>query len=169
MNAKHGFQTDMKMYKFPDFRCLKPNSSVPSSQWSHYEMSGFRAAKSKQELEKVKEIPFDKYFFNFEDPEVWKDMTDSKKGIGIWKKTYGFDFGGFTEGLDGQANSSLCQQHCLEAEYGKFARRCAKKGGIFKCCVLGYRIKIFPVIVISISTGCPPKKGDYCFGLFWGG
>ena len=103
-------------------------------------MSGFRAAKSTKELEKVKEIPFDKYFFNFEDPEVWSDMTDSKKGIDIWKKTYGFDFGGFTEGLGGKANSSHCQQHCLEAEYGRFARKCAKQGGFFKCCVLGYRI-----------------------------
>ena len=87
------------MYKFPDFRCLKPNSSVPSSQWSHYEMSGFRAAKSKQELEKVKEIPFDKYFFNFEDPEVMHAMTDgTENGLNIWKKTYGWDWAAWIPG-----------------------------------------------------------------------
>ena len=111
ISAKNGFQTDMKMYKFPDFRCLKPNSSLPSSRWSHYDMSGYRAAKTEQELQQVKEIPFDKYFFNFEDPEVWKEMTDSEKGIELWKKTYGFDFGAFTEGLEGKANSS--QGECL--------------------------------------------------------
>ena len=138
LSAKNGFQTDMKMYKFPDFRCLKPNYSIPSSKWSHYEMVGYRAAKSLKDLEEVKEIPFDKYFFNFEDPIVWKEMTDSKIGLDLWKKTYGFDFGAFTEGLNGKANSSKCQQHCLEAEYGTFARKCAQSGGFFKCCVLGY-------------------------------
>ena len=126
------------MYKSPDFRCLKPNSSTPTAQWSHYEMTGYRESKTKQELENVMEIPFDKYFFNFEDPTVWKEMTDPEKGIAIWKRTYGFDFGALTQGLGGNANTSECQQHCLEAEYGDFAKKCQKNGGFFKCCILGY-------------------------------
>ena len=50
ITAKIGFQTDMKMYKAPDYRCLKPKPSVHSSKWPHYDMIGFRAAKTKQEL-----------------------------------------------------------------------------------------------------------------------
>ena len=51
---------DMRMYKYPDYRCLKPKPGLPSSQWPHYDMEQHRAAKSPQELDKVEEIPFDK-------------------------------------------------------------------------------------------------------------
>ena len=115
LSASTGYLVDMKMYKFPDFRCLKPKPGLPSSKWPHYEMVQHRAAKSVKELQKVPEIPFDKessinlfqsssklsnhtksiipsflrfedlkisqYFFNFEDPDVWNDFTDKKKGI----------------------------------------------------------------------------------------
>ena len=50
ITAKIGFQTDMRMYKAPDYRCLKPIPSMHSSKWPHYDMIGFRAAKTKQEL-----------------------------------------------------------------------------------------------------------------------
>ena len=50
VNAKIGFQTDMRMYKAADFRCLKPSASVPSSKWPHYDMVGYRAAKTRAEL-----------------------------------------------------------------------------------------------------------------------
>ena len=84
-------------------------------------------------------MPFNKYFMNFEDPTVFKAMTDLKKGINIWRKTYGFDFGSFVEGdSKGDANLTSCSLHCLEAEYGKFAQNCKRKGGLFKCCVLGW-------------------------------
>ena len=76
---------------------------------------------------------------NFEDPTVFRAMTDLKKGIKIWRKTYGFDFGSFVEGNSkGDANLTSCSLHCLEAEYAKFAQSCKRKGGIFKCCVLGW-------------------------------
>ena len=51
---------DMRMYKYPDYRCLKPKPGLPSSQWPHYDMEQHRAAKSLEELDKVEEIPFDK-------------------------------------------------------------------------------------------------------------
>ena len=60
LSAATGFLVDMKMYKFPDYRCLKPNPEIPSSKWPHYDMVQYRAAKSAEELEKVAEIPFDK-------------------------------------------------------------------------------------------------------------
>ena len=50
INAAMGFLTDMRMYKTFDFRCLKPNPKVPSKNWGHYEMHGYRAAASKEEL-----------------------------------------------------------------------------------------------------------------------
>ena len=33
-------------------RCLKPNPKIPTSKWNHYEMHGYRAAKTKAELGK---------------------------------------------------------------------------------------------------------------------
>ena len=60
VNAATGYLTDMRMYKNPDYRCLKPKPGLPSSQWPHYDMEQHRAAKSVEELQKVDEIPFDK-------------------------------------------------------------------------------------------------------------
>ena len=46
-----GFLTDQRMYKnHVDHRCLKPNPKIPSSKWGHFEMHGYRAAKTKAEL-----------------------------------------------------------------------------------------------------------------------
>ena len=50
----------MKMYKFPDFRCLKPKAGVSSALWPHYEMTGHRAARTEHQLRAVEEIPFNK-------------------------------------------------------------------------------------------------------------
>ena len=76
---------------------------------------------------------------NFEDPTVFKAMTDLENGVDIWRKTYGFDFVSFVEGnSSGHANLTSCSLHCPEAEYWKFARDCKRRGGIFKCCVLGW-------------------------------
>ena len=101
---------------------------------------GFIKAKSKRELEKVPEIPFDKHFFNFEDPEVFDAMTNSppKKKSELWKKTYGFDWTRRIDGFQGTGNFIPCWKHCLRAEYSPFAKSCKKSGGLFKCCVYGY-------------------------------
>ena len=97
--ATAGFSIDMTMYKGYDFRCLKPKAGVPSEKWPHYEMQAFRAAKTKEELKKVEEIPFDKYFYNFEDLEVLDAFTDgSDKGLELWKRTFGFDWAQWTLG-----------------------------------------------------------------------
>ena len=102
-------------------------------------MKAHRSAKSKEELETVQEIPFDKYFFNFEDPKVFHDMTESppRKKQHIWKRTYGFDFLAKMNGLKGTGDYTPCRKHCLRAEYGTWAKKCKAKGGVFKCCVYG--------------------------------
>ena len=89
----------MTMYKGYDFRCLKPKAGVSSEKWPHYEMHAYRSAKEKEELNKVEEIPFDKYFFNFEDPDILNSFTDgSDKAFELWKRTYGFDWAQWTMG-----------------------------------------------------------------------
>ena len=64
VDAATGYLVDMRMYKYPDFRCLKPKHGVPSSQWPHYDMEQHRAARTPKELERVKEIPFDKEYIH---------------------------------------------------------------------------------------------------------
>ena len=135
-NAAVGFASDQKLYKNNDFRCLKPKPGTPTSKWGHYEMHGYRAAKTKEELSKVMEIPFDKYFYNFEDPDILHAMTDgSQSGLELWKKTYGFDAAYYVPGKISTQTNFKCSMHCLEAEYSKFAENCKRNGGFFKCCV----------------------------------
>ena len=139
LSAKSGYESiEHKMWKSSDFRCLKPVEGKESHQWPHYEMNGYRAAKTEQELEKVEEIQFDKYFFNLEDPQVFDAMTDKKKAPKLWKKTYGFDYVTLIEGRNGKANLTKCYMNCLKAEKSKFATKCTNSGGLFKCCLLGY-------------------------------
>ena len=156
MDAGRGFLTDQQMYKNSDFRCLKPKSGIKSSKWPHYEMKGFRAAKNNKELSKVKEIPFDKYFLNFEDPEVFNAITDgTEKGLGIWKKTYGFDWADYVPGRGTETHHFKCNEHCLKAEFGSFAEKCRKEGGLFKCCTTLYNLSHFHYIRYQL------KKAGY--------
>ena len=60
VDAATGYQTDMRMYKYPDFRCLKPKPGLPSSEWPHYDMENYRKATTEQQLQRVEEIPFNK-------------------------------------------------------------------------------------------------------------
>ena len=106
-------------------------ASVPSSKWPHYEMKGFRAAKTESELNSVKEISFNRLFFNFEDPRTWKTMMNPKNkkdGLDLWKETYGFDYASYRA-------CYTCRYKCIREEYSKFAMKCKEDGGFFKCCV----------------------------------
>ena len=89
----------------------------------------------------MKELPFDIYFYNFEDPKVLHAMTDgTQKGLNLWKKTYGFDHVYWMPGKGGYIDPERHYEHCLEAEYGKhgkFSIDCKKNKGLFKCC--GYQ------------------------------
>ena len=92
IEAQTVFLTDREMLDPYDYRCIKPKEELPPHKWPHYHMPEFRAAKNIDELRKVEEVPFDKYFLNLEDPKVYKAMTDAKHGPKLWKKTYGMDF-----------------------------------------------------------------------------
>ena len=120
LDARHGFNAESeKMWKWYDFRCLKPIEGQKSETWPHYEMNGFRAAKNEEELSQVKEIKFDKNFFNMEDPRVWKRMTDKRKAPRLWKKTYGFDFAAVVQGKDAKANLTKCYMDCFKVNCQK--------------------------------------------------
>ena len=99
----------------------------------------------------MKQIPFDIYFYNFEDPKVLHAMTDgTQKGLNLWKKTYGFDHAYWLPGQGPYLNSEKAYEHCLEAEYGKygsFAIDCKKNKGLFKCCL--YRSVVFTVAIVT--------------------
>ena len=160
VNAAIGFSTDHIMYKKSDYRCLKPKEKIPSKDWPHYEMEAYREAKSKTDLEKVKEMPFDINFLNWEDPNVWREYTKSKQSAKrIWKKTYGFDFVGIMPGQGKESNSLSCQEHCLKEEFGTYAKKCRRDGGFFKCCVLKLQISIFEQIKKELKRRHLIKNG----------
>ena len=151
-SASFGYSHDMRLFKHYDYRCLKPKESImlqstnvncpiyyilqeslasDSSKWPHYDMKGFRAAKTEAELKSVREIRFNKLFFNFEDPDTWKKMmnpSNKKHGLKLWRQTYGFDFASYHACFN-------CRYQCIKEEFGKFATNCRNEGGFFKCCV----------------------------------
>ena len=134
VNAKFGFETDLKMWKHYDYRCLKPRKNLNPENWPHFEMQGYRTAKTKTEIENVEEIKFDKYFFNFEDPKIFEEMMKGKNRENIWKRTYGFDFVSFNDKKKSRLPFTQCYKNCFKAEFQSFARKCKRKGGLFKCC-----------------------------------
>ena len=131
IDAYVGYSVDQRMYKKNDFRCLKPSNTTETEKWTYYEMKGFREAKSKEELNNVKEIQYDKYFFNFENPNVMKEMSKKEK---LWKKTYGFDFVMINHNKQRPTSSYQCLRYCYKAENRIFAKRCKQDNGLFKCC-----------------------------------
>ena len=94
-------------------------------------MKGFRAAKNKSELKEVGEFLFNKFFFNFEDPETWQRLMNpigKENGRSLWRTTYGFDFAAYNACFK-------CRSQCMKEEFGTFAKKCRQEGGFFKCCV----------------------------------
>lgn len=60
-------------------------------------------------------------------------------GAKIWTDTYGYDFASFipSDHSGTKGNAENCFLNCLQAEYSKFAKRCRRTGGEFKCCMSG--------------------------------
>ena len=135
IDARHNYMANQRMYKKSDYRCLKPSNITKPEKWAYYEMEGFRAATSEDDLKNVKEIKYDKFFFNFEDPNVFKEMMHPKKGPRLWRRVYGYDFAYLQKRKRQPAKSYACLKYCYKAERKKFARKCKKKGGFFKCCL----------------------------------
>ena len=62
-------------------------------------------------------------------------MMDTKTGPSIWKETYGYDFVSLNADMTQPVMNYECTKYCLKAEGGKFAKKCKKDGGLFKCCL----------------------------------
>ena len=60
------------------------------------------------------------------------------QGSGVWRKTYGFDFVFHNPGNGSRSEDTECYLDCLRAEHSRFARRCRRRGGVFKCCMSGW-------------------------------
>ncbi|XP_023345922.1 uncharacterized protein LOC111714920 [Eurytemora carolleeae] len=126
--AKEDFYLPSHMYKQPDYRCLNPDSNEDPTKWGAYNPNQFAIALSKKEQEKVTTYPFNNRFLNFEDPEVLKYMTGKNK-TQKWREVFGYDF------ASKQGDSGDVLKNCIKAESSKFAKKCKKRGGLFKCCV----------------------------------
>ena len=72
----------------------------------------------------------------------------------IWRRTFGFDDASIPPGVVSQGGSAADPTsnwaHCLKAQYGYFAKKCRKKGGVFKCCSSGYEMVMGFVILYII-------------------
>lgn len=138
------FFSDQHLYKTDDYRCLKPESHEDPEKWHTYEVKGFREAFNKEQLENTRTYKYDKYLYNWEDPKIFKAFTkNEKKARNIWKKSYKFHYTGMIPGGDANSNLSAntswtnmtkCVKKCIKLEHSKFAKKCKKEGGYFKCC-----------------------------------
>ena len=93
------------------------------------------------------------YFYNFEDPQVFNEYMDNVKGIKgtdqvkckslnllakkIWKETFGYDSVSISPGSGPTSDWTSPLKNCLKAEYSNFAKKCRRRGGVFKCCFSG--------------------------------
>merc|ERR1719239_1698379 len=132
--AVYELRATNSFYKGYDNRCLKPDDNKPAEKWDHYDPDEFYEAITKEKLDQAKTWKFDKNFFNFEDPSVMKKFTDQKKD-NVWKKTYGFDdVHVVPEGTDNRLYPEMIQACLKKEKKSRFAKKCRKDKGFFKCC-----------------------------------
>ena len=150
ITANELFFSDEHIYKKPDYYCLKPDSHEDPEKWHRYEAAGFRKAFSKEMLENTKTFKYDKYLNNFEDPKVLAAFTKSdKRARKILKKSYNFHYSKMIPGFkstsylpsnENWTNLTKCVKKCIEMENSRFAKKCYKDKGYFKCCVSAWWI-----------------------------
>ena len=149
MTAIDIFNSDKFIYKSDDYHCLKPNSHKDPTKWHKYDAPGYRKAFNKEMLENVKTFKYDKNLYNFADPEVFKTFTmDEKKAKKNWKKTYRFQYTSKIPAYDSErsfdsSNITRCIKKCINMENSKFAKKCTKSGGYFKCCTSYWTLNPF--------------------------
>jgi len=134
------------IYKDHDYRCLKPFSHKKPERWQTYEMHQFREAANEKKLAKVNSFKYDKNFNNWIDMDVLKEYTKNTFGK-AWKQSYGLENvrslprnppTNQTKPEDknsGIVNTDICGEDCIDMERSKFAKKCKKRGGFFKCCM----------------------------------
>jgi len=151
MDAVYELRAMSSMYKGYDNRCLKPDDSKDPELWDHYDPDDFYDATSQEMLDKAKIQKFDKNFFNFEDPEVYRKFTKFN-ATEEWRQTYGFDFAcafKHPSRASQQDKSAFVRcmvegnKKCIKASKSSFAANCRKENGIFKCCQRSIWIGVF--------------------------
>jgi len=151
--ARELFFSDKHLYKSPDYYCLKPNSHEDPKKWHRYEAAGFRKAFNKEMLENTQTFKYDKYLYNFEDPKILAAFTkNDKEARKIARKSYNFHYTAMIPGLhstsyspskDNFFNMTKCVKECIKMEKSKFAKKCKKDGGYFKCCLSSWGLNPF--------------------------
>jgi len=140
LDAAHEMRAYASMYKGRDMRCLKVDYTRDPEDWDHYDPDSYYEALTQDALQQAKTIKFDKRFFNFENKQVFKELTNPKGNMEIWRDVYGFDFS-LPVDLSASADSPIfngvgCSKECMYVErYSKFAKNCRKHDGLFKCCM----------------------------------
>ena len=109
------FNTEQRMYKYWDHRCLVPYSHKDPTKWKTYEMHDYRRAFDMATLKSVDQYKYDNNFFNWVDPEVLKFFATEPKRA--WRKTYGYPYS-TARSWDGQnmkpANMTKCFIKCAQ-------------------------------------------------------
>ena len=111
-------------------------------------MEKYREAYNEDMLKNVHTFKYDNMLYNFVDPKVFEAFTQNKKdGRKNWKKSYGYHYVKHIPakfvGNTWQIDYYACTGKCLIMENSKFARRCKKDGGYFKCCMKGMLLHTF--------------------------
>ena len=84
------FNTEQRMYKYWDHRCLVPYSHKDPTKWKTYEMHDYRRAFDTKTLKSVDQYKYDNNFFNWVDPKVLEYFATKPKRA--WRKTYGYPY-----------------------------------------------------------------------------
>ena len=151
LTANEIFFSENSIYKSDDYYCLKPDSHEDPKRWRRYDIIGYRKAFNKKMLDNTATFKYDKYLYNWVDPKVFKAFTrKEKKGKEIWRKTYGFHFTKMIPGREFLTQSNVtslnmtsCIRKCVKMENSKFAKKCKKYGGYFKCCLSFWLLRHF--------------------------
>ena len=156
VTADEIFFSDQHVYRSHNYYCLKPYSHEYPEKWHRYEVAGYRQAFNKEMLNNTRTFIYDKYLYNFVDPKIFNAFTkNDRKASKIWKKSYewhymkrvpGDESSSYVSSNESWTNITRCVEKCIKMEQSKFAKKCEKDGGFFKCCVTRWRMHEFEEI-----------------------
>ena len=145
MTANELFFSSEPSFSTDNYDCLKPDSHEDPKEWQTYEHEGFKQAFNDEMLKNTAAFPYDKYLYNFEDPKIFHAYTkNEKKAKKIWKNSYNWETVKWVPGIKSTSyvsanetwmNMTKCIKKCIKMKRSKFAKKCKKQKGYFKCCV----------------------------------
>ena len=124
MNAVEIYNSQKSIYKNWDYRCLAPDSHKDPGKWRSYDMPAYRAADSREAMEKVATYKYDRHFNNWIDHKVMKDFTQDP--MKTWRKAYGFSWALPVPRLGKNELLELCGVQFLKRFSAKFVKFSAK-------------------------------------------